>query len=129
MEDSFRDTQGSRQKTGCGPGTAYIQGSIGAGDFSAQAPDSDHVAVFIHCCFESQILYTLQKMPGIIGEQYSAQGRFAICQHSQQETAVRDTLRTRHPDCQRSSCFFHFIIYSRNAVNFICHVVEWLLLI
>lgn len=29
MEDSFRDTQGSRQKTGCGPGTAYIQGSIG----------------------------------------------------------------------------------------------------
>ena len=63
MEDSFRDTQGSRQKTGCGPGTAYIQGSIGAGDFSAPAPESYDLAVFIHCCFSSQILYTLQKMP------------------------------------------------------------------
>ena len=60
-------------------------------------------------------------MPRIIREQHPTQRGLSLRQHRQKETAVRDTLRTRYPDRKRVGCFYYFIIYSRNAVNFICH--------
>ena len=121
MENTFGDTQSSRQKTGSGSGTADVQGRLGAGNLPTQSFYRDDAGILIHSSPESEILYALQKMSGIIGEQYPPQRGCPLRQHGQQEAAVGNTLGTRHPDRQRFCCFFHFLIYSRNAVNFVCH--------
>ena len=102
MIDAVRKAETGGEKPGCGSGAAHVLFCFLAGNPSAQPFDNNTTVVFICFRFKSQIPDTLQKMPGIIGEESAAQTGSSFGQGGQQKRAVGDAFGTGNAHCKRT---------------------------
>ncbi len=116
MVYAFGKPQKSSQKACRSSGAAHIQAGLGPGNYAAQTSDSNPAGGLVYLCLKSQILYTFQKMSGIVGKKHTPQGGNALCQCGKQERTVRDALRARDINFQRPG---------RNALHLYRIIYEW----
>ena len=121
MVDAVGKPKVSGKETGGGSRAAHVLGSLGQGHPSAQAPNENGFVCLIHLRLKAQVLYAFQKMPGIVGKQYTSEAGGPVCQRSQKQGAVGDALGAWDVRGNRSgdSGFFALqgIIQKRNGVS------------
>ena len=113
MIDAVGKAETGSEKAGGGPCAAHVLFCFRAGNPSPQSLDGNLTVFFICFRFKSQILNTLQKMSGIVGEESAAQSGSAFGQGGQQKRAIGDAFGTGNVYCKRTGERDSFGLYGR----------------
>lgn len=126
MVDAPGYPQVSGEESGGGAGAAHIDACLRSGERPAQARDPHDFFLLRHLGFKAQFPYTVQKMPGIVGEEYAPQSGSAPGQSGQQQRPVGDALGAR--DCRPEGLFRIFsrrpVIHTGHGIYLVCYHFE-----